>query len=127
MSYQFPKDDYFLRFPKVNYPTTMPIEHEPLIDVKSRKTCKIYLDDGLANVLAGSMSIPDDGSPISENTIRYYEKTLDIDKIKCLIPEPYHSLIDSVLGSISPKRYTEHISEITIVYSYDDQAGQAKD
>jgi len=126
MSFQFPKDDYSLKFAKINHPTTLPIEREQLIDIKSRKTCKIYLDDGIDSTLSGSMSIPDDGCAISENTIRYYEKTLDIEKIKCLVPEPYHSLIDSVLGAISPKRYAEHISEITIVYSYDDQTGQAK-
>jgi len=116
MSFRFPPDEYRLKFPPHNYQLALKsnIEIKPLL-AKSRRRCTVHTDDGSGVlVLLGEMELPDNKQDIVDGIVRYCESTLDIDKIKLLVPEDYHSLMDDTLGEITQAHYRNDVCEILI-------------
>lgn len=117
MSFQFPyhQFDVPLRYHQHNYSRILPITPKPIpLLPPSRKRCTISVDDGETVSVTGEMQLEDDKSDVVSGSLRYCEKALDIEKIKLLVPPPFHPLVDDTLSRITPKQYMESVCEIII-------------
>lgn len=118
MSFQFPRSDFSLKYHDPNPPRTMPVIHESILSIPSRRCCTISIDDGENVTIAGTQVLSDTGEDICADNIHYMEHVLDLEAIKLRgLPMSYWSLVDSTLGKITPKQYKEHISEIIIEWT----------
>lgn len=99
------------------YATTLPTKIETNYLAPSRLSCTVHVDDGDKVREAGRQELPDNGQDITHSSLRYNELTLDLDRIKLSVPEPYHLLLDNTLGTMAPGYYANEVCEILIEWT----------